>query len=169
MSQFFLILSPFGALCLLAPNLTVLKMKPSLGLFTPDSQESSHVPFPGGGGVARQAWTSAVVLPSFHSPPLSSRDHSFATPRLRGLGKVDTIPSIQGPSQGIPSTGMNDLWTGTDQSQPHQSQSLNLSCNYGEREAVFWPRWVNMGPPRACLRMMGTERKAELIGSSTCC
>lgn len=102
--------------------------------------------FPSLGG-ERLVWTSEVVLPSFHAPHLSSRDHSFAAPRPRGLGKVDTIPSIQGQSQGIPSTGMNDLRTGTDQRQPHQSQSLNVSCNYGGR---------------ACLQMKGTHRKAEL-------
>lgn len=49
MSRFFLILLSFGALCLRVPNLRILKMKPSLGRFTPDSQEGSHVPLPGRG------------------------------------------------------------------------------------------------------------------------
>lgn len=109
----------------------------------------------------RLKWTSVIVLPSFHAFLLSSRDHSFATPSPRGLGKVDSIPSNQGQSQGIPSMGMNAVGIDTDQSQSHQSQSLELCFNSCERDALFWLRslsWESMGLPSTCPKMKGTQR-----------
>lgn len=122
--------------CILDPNPRILKMKTSMEYFA-DSQESGRISFP---SEERLKWTSVIGLLSFHPFWLSSRDHSFATPSPRGLGKVDSIPSDQGQSQGIPSMGMNDLGVDTDQSQSHQSQSLDLCFNSWEREALFWLR-----------------------------
>lgn len=140
MSRLFCIFLPFRALCRLAPNLKILKTKASMGHFAPDCQESSPVPFP---SEERLKWISVTVLPSFHSSWLSSRDHSFAAPSPRALDKVDTILSNQGQSQGIPSMGVNDLRTGTDQSQSHQNQFLVLSFNYWEAETLFWLRLLS--------------------------
>ena len=108
-----------------------------------------------------------AVLPSSRSPWWSSRDRTFATPSPRGLGKVDTVPSNQGQSQGILSLGVSDLGRGTDQSQ---SQSLHWGFNYWERVVplaeVAELRRQKPGKawqtPKAHLRMKGPQRKAQL-------
>lgn len=83
---------------------------------------------------------SVAVLSSSYSPWWSSRDHTIVTSSPRGLSRVDTMPSNQGQSLGIPFLTVNDLGRGTDRSQ---SWSLHWDFNYWEREALFsWGCWA---------------------------
>lgn len=139
-------------------------MKAGIKHFAPDSQERGRVPFPSEERLKR---TTVVIPPSCPSPGYLLGTIPLPLPAWEVWIRVTPSGATRDNFRSVHPQEWRIWGKGTDQSQSHQSQSLDSDFHDWEREALFglgcWARKTNLGKLAATKSMpeKGTQRKAE--------